>query len=91
MPPGPALVSGIVLDPVGNGVAGARVSFAAGPVPLPDIAALTDARGAFTLSAPVPGEYIVQCVADGYRPRSVRVSVRAGEHVDVRCQLVAGR
>ena len=64
-----------------------RVSFVAGPAALPDIAALTDNRGRFTLSAPAPGDYTIQCVADGYAPQSLRVSVRAGQRVEVNCRL----
>ena len=54
---------------------------------LPDIAALTDSRGAFTLSAPVAGDYTIQCVADGHAPQSITVSVGSGQRVEVRCRL----
>ena len=64
-----------------------RVSFAAGPVALPDVAALTDSRGAFTLSAPAPGTYTVHCMADGYAPGSRQVAVRSGERVEIQCRL----
>ena len=48
-----------------------RSSFAAGPVDLPDIAALTGPDGTFVLSAPMPGEYEVAVVfLDGLVRRS---------------------
>ena len=87
MPNAPGIVAGVVTDRNGKPVPAARVSFAAGPVALPDVAALTDSRGAFTLSAPAPGNYTVHCVADGYEPRSHRVDVRSGERVEVHCRL----
>ena len=65
----------------------ARVSFVAGPTALPDIAALTDIRGAFTLSAPVPGAYTIQCVADGYAPKAIQVSVGSGQRIEGHCRL----
>jgi hypothetical protein len=86
-PSAPGIVAGVVTDREGRAVAAARVSFVAGPVSLPDIAALTDSHGAFTLSAPVTGDYTIQCVADGYAPHSHRVSVRSGERVDIQCPL----
>jgi hypothetical protein len=77
MPPG--LIAGRVLDDGGNPIAGARVFFADGPSHFPDIAALTDDNGSFLLSAPVPGEWILRCVADGFAVRDVRATVGTGE------------
>ena len=87
MPPHPGIVAGVVSDREGTAVPSARVAFLAGPTPLPDIAALTDSSGAFTLSAPVPGDYTIQCVADGYAPKSITISVGSGQRVEVRCRL----
>lgn len=69
------VISGTVRDAKGNPVAQARVYFTAGPVPLPDIAVLTDTRGAFSLSAPSPGTYEIGGAADGFTPTSVTVNV----------------
>ncbi|MDQ5870934.1 MAG: carboxypeptidase-like regulatory domain-containing protein [Acidobacteriota bacterium] len=60
-------------------LARARVAFAAGPVPLPDIAALTNTDGAFALSAPADGNYVVQCYADGYQRFQATIPVAGGE------------
>jgi Carboxypeptidase regulatory-like domain len=87
MPSAPGIVAGVVSDAAGAAVSAARVSFVAGPGALPDIAALTDDQGAFTLSAPLPGDYTIQCVADGHPLTSIVVSVRSGERVLVRCRL----
>ena len=84
------LVSGVVQDPDGEPVGGARVYFAGGPVPLPDIAALTGADGRFTLSAPAPGTYEVECAAEGQAAQRETVEVAEGEEarLDFRLGLV---
>jgi Carboxypeptidase regulatory-like domain len=58
-------------------VSEARVFFAAAPVPVPDIATLTDDDGRFSLFAPSPGKYQLVCHADGLEPASVPIEVRA--------------
>jgi hypothetical protein len=64
------LIRGLVQDQAGP-VADAAVSFAAGPVDLPDIAAVTGPDGTFVLSAPVPGEYeVAVAFLDGFVIRS---------------------
>ena len=75
----PRVLRGTVRDAAGNPVTGARVSFADGPVPLPDIAALTDAGGSFALSAPAPGTYQLECHFEGSDPARASVTVAAGE------------
>ena len=57
----------------------ARVYFVSGPAPLPDIAALTNEEGRFTLSAPSPGPYMIECNADGYTTEVVGVNVGEDE------------
>jgi Carboxypeptidase regulatory-like domain len=74
-----ALVSGTVRDPHGHPVEGARVYFASGPAPLPDIAALTGADGSFALSAPAPGSYDLECAAEGFDAERATVEVVEGE------------
>jgi Carboxypeptidase regulatory-like domain len=56
----------------------ASVFFGAGPVPMPDIAALTDDDGRFSLFAPAPGTYELVCHADGFDPATVLIDVRPG-------------
>jgi Carboxypeptidase regulatory-like domain len=64
------LIRGRVQDQAGP-VADAAVSFAMGPVDLPDIAALTGPDGTFALTAPAPGAYeVVANFADGFSLRS---------------------
>jgi Carboxypeptidase regulatory-like domain len=60
------VISGGVRDDSGNAIPEAAVFFVSGPVSLPDIAALTDARGEFSLSAPTAGDYVVGIRADGF-------------------------
>ena len=76
-----SLVSGVVRDPGGKPVSDARVYFTAGPVALPDIAALTDSNGAYSLSVPAAGTYSIECVADGFAPESATVAVASGQKV----------
>ena len=82
MPP-PYLVSGTVRDPQRRPVSLARVYFTGGPSPLPDVAALTDAAGRFSLSAPAPGTYTVGCAADGFAPASATVDVAGNRQIDL--------
>ena len=79
------VISGVVRDSQGNLIAQARVYFTGGPVPLPDIAALTSKDGTFSLSAPVAGPYTLACVADGFAPTEVTVAVTDNKetHLDI--------
>lgn len=71
----PSVIYGVVKDSNGNPISQARVSFVAGPVPFPDIAALTDSKGTFALSAPVAGEYTIQVVADEFIIETVKIII----------------
>ncbi|MBC8083650.1 MAG: carboxypeptidase regulatory-like domain-containing protein [Hymenobacter sp.] len=64
-----------VTDPQGRPVVGARGYFTAGPEPLPEIAALTDQHGQFSLSAPAAGTYQLGCTAENFVPATVTVRV----------------
>ena len=77
----PSVISGVVGSPDGKPVANARVYFTDGPVPLPEIAALTDDSGMFSLTAPAPGDYVVSAAADDFAGKSLTVKVRGGEQV----------
>ena len=61
----PTPIAGVVVDAEGNPVEEARVYFVEGPVPLPDIAALTDKSGRFALSAPASGTYQLGFASEG--------------------------
>ncbi len=62
-----SIITGKVLDSKRNAISGARVFFSAGPGALPDIAALTNQEGEFSLPAPIPGTYTIEFAADGFR------------------------
>lgn len=51
------IINGTVTDPSGRPVVGATVLIASAPTPVPDIAALTGADGAFSIAVPAPGAY----------------------------------
>lgn len=77
----PSVISGVVHSPDGKPVSNARVYFTDGPVPFPEIAALTDETGMFSLTAPAPGEYVVASAADDFTGKSSTVKVKGGERV----------
>lgn len=83
----PSVIFGVVKSPDGKPVSNARVYFVSGPVPLQDIAAVTDSSGAFSLTAPAPGEYVIESVADKYGARSSKVKVKGGEQVRLNLKL----
>ncbi|HWO03103.1 MAG TPA: carboxypeptidase-like regulatory domain-containing protein [Blastocatellia bacterium] len=84
----PGLISGVVRDPNGKPIIDARVYFTGGPEPLPDIAALTNSNGEFTLSAPSAGTYSIESNADGFSPKAATVAVASGQrlHLDIRLE-----
>jgi hypothetical protein len=81
------LVAGVVKDRAGKPVAGARVYFTSGPGSFPDIAGLTDQRGAFALAAPGAGNYQLECAAEGYATANVSVAVSSGQDARVTISL----
>jgi len=85
----PSTIAGVVVDPRGIPVEEARVYFVEGPVPLPDIAALTDSSGRFALSAPVPGTYQIGVTSEGaagllQKTTTVEVGEERGVDLEVR-------
>jgi hypothetical protein len=78
----PALITGGVSQS-----GGARVLFANAPGAVPDIAALTDASGRFTLAAPWAGTYTIEVAAEGFRSQRVSVTVVAGENRELAVEL----
>ena len=75
----PALITGRVSQSGGQPIAGARVLYTSGPAALPDIAALTDSTGRFSLAAPWPGDYVLEVVADGFHSQRMTATVAAGD------------
>jgi hypothetical protein len=80
-------IRGTVTGPDGAGIAEASVYFLEGPVPLPDIAQLTNEEGGFQLTAPAPGTYRVGVRAPGYEPAEVTVEARGEPEVAVQIRL----
>ena len=86
----PSVIAGVVVDARGNPVEEARVYFVEGPVPLPDIAALTDSDGRFALSAPVSGTYQLGVASEGpegFMQTTSVVDVRGEPRVDLEVRL----
>lgn len=59
-------ISGVVLDPQGKPVEGARVYFTETPAPMPDIAVMTGGDGRFQVGAGRPGVYRIAAAADEF-------------------------
>ena len=78
-------ILGTVTGPSGEPVAEASVYFVEGPVPLPDIAQLTDDEGRFRLAAPVPGTYRLGARAPGCE--AAEVTVEVGGEAEVAASL----
>ena len=68
-------IIGTVLDAAGRPVAGARVYVKTSPVPVPDVAILTDAQGSFRLTAPSAGNYVIGASSDASGSGAVTVTV----------------
>jgi hypothetical protein len=85
MTQGTSVISGVVKDNSGNAISEARVSFITGPVRLPDIAALTDINGSFVLSAPVPGDYVIEVVSDKFVTEKVKIKIESNQekHIEI--------
>ena len=71
----------VITDPSGQPVVDARVMIEAGPGLYPDVAALSDAKGALTVSLPAPGRYRLLCAGEGFT--SAHVDVEIGEQPSV--------
>ena len=80
-------ISGTVVDAAGRAVAQARVYAVKAPGPMPDVAALTDAEGRFTIAAPLPGAYEIGCTSDAHGSATAAVRV---EDDAVRMQIRLG-
>ena len=81
-----SVVAGCVIGPDRKPIAGASVMFASGPCALPDIAQVTDAKGAFALTAPTKGSYRLVINAPGFAAveQDVEVTDRAKSPIKVK-------
>jgi protocatechuate 3,4-dioxygenase beta subunit len=82
------VISGTVRNDAGRPVENARVYLVSGPASFPDIAALTDPDGRFSLSTPTPGQYSIACEADA-GSGLVTVTVADGQETTVEFHLTA--
>lgn len=83
-PPARPVIAGTVSSAAGP-VALARVAVELAPGPMPDLAALSDARGRFTVATVGPGTYRLAAFAEGFDPGRVQVEVM---DADVRTEIV---
>jgi hypothetical protein len=87
MPQTGNIISGLVKDPGGRPVPLARVYFTESPVPLPDIAALTNDNGEFSLSVPIAGRYKIACAAEGFQSTVTEVTVKKGKMAKIQIRM----
>ncbi len=79
-----AVISGTVLSlSGGEPIVEARVYFVDAPGPMPDIAALTNEAGGFSLGAPFNGTYRIETAVEGFLAASKTVEV-TGEQDEIR-------
>lgn len=82
-----SVIFGVIKDDNGNPVPEARVSFLDGPVPLPDIAALTDINGTFALSTPSAGEYVIAVNTEQFVRKELKIRLESNEEKHVAINL----
>lgn len=70
------VIAGVVRDEHGTPLEGVRVYVVDAPAAVPDVAALTDGEGRFSLGVPVAGRYTIEANADAWAP--ARATVEAG-------------
>ena len=81
------LIVGTVRGPDGTPLPEARAYFVSGPGPFPDVAALTNERGEFSLTVPSPGPYRIECAAEGFDPQIVGVDAEESGETQVAVTL----
>ncbi|HEY0450354.1 carboxypeptidase-like regulatory domain-containing protein [Actinophytocola sp.] len=80
------VITGRVRSASGKPIPNATVAFESAPGATPDIAALTDADGRFTLGTVGEGPYRLAAHADGYTPGRAAITV-TNEPVTVELSL----
>src|SRR5437764_14176083 len=82
-------IAGIVCDPSGGGVAGAKVELVSGSTGL-DRHTSTSAQGGYTFAALSPGEYDVSVDATGFERMTRHAVIEAGTTTAADFKLVIG-
>lgn len=83
------VIRGNVIDANDEPIEWATILFVSGPVDLPDVAAVTDARGEFIVSVPSPGTYRLACHAESHDPLEV-TTVVGGADVQLTFRIDGG-
>lgn len=84
---GPTLVRVIVHSVAGEPLRDARIYCDRAPVPMPDIAALTNEDGQVLLAAPSPGTYRFVVSANGFHNQTLEVTVEDEAEVSITAVL----
>ncbi len=81
------LIHGVVIDEDEEPVEWASVLFIDGPIPLPDVAVVSNENGGFILTAPVAGSYRILCLAPDRETTELTIDI-AHHDVSITCQLL---
>jgi len=84
------MISGHVRDRNGRPLALARVYVVSGPGAFPDVAALTDEQGAFTLPASGAGTYTIESSLEGFASAQTTVQLAGDGEARVEISLPPG-
>jgi len=88
MPAQPSMsVEGVVVSATGAPVPGVTVMITTSDQPHPDIAAVTDERGAFGFDGLAAGRYTFAAYRDGAEASRTEVSIRHGHAGSVRIEI----
>lgn len=81
------IISGVISDSDGKPLADAQIYFTESPMPLPDIAMLTDSDGKYSLSVPSAGKYGIGYNAAGFASKKVTVTIGSEQNTTLDVQL----
>jgi len=70
-----------IVNNIGQAVENARILLESAPVPIPDIAAMSDDHGQASISLPASGLYAIGCFAEGYKPYHFEIEATAEDAI----------
>lgn len=71
-----SLLKLLIVNGIGKPLENVRVVLDSAPVPVPDIAAMSDDQGEASIWLPAAGRYDISFYADGYKPSHLEMDAR---------------